>query len=49
MGANVFAKYRYLEYRCTLFAALAKSATKLKNPGKHDILLAMLEQIHTDI
>jgi hypothetical protein len=31
------------------FAALAKSAKKLKTPGKHDILMAMSERMNTDI
>jgi hypothetical protein len=31
------------------FAALAKSSAKLKNLGKHDILMAMLALIHTNI
>jgi hypothetical protein len=31
------------------FATLAKSAAKLKNPVKHDILMATFEQIPTDV
>ncbi len=47
-GANIFAQYRYLECRWYIFAALGKSAMKFKNPGRHDILMATSEWIHTD-
>jgi hypothetical protein len=52
IGANIGWRQYFCQVQifgmAVFFAAHAKSAAILKNPGKHDILMATSEQIHTN-